>query len=546
MALELKLHSPAGAESAVYQWPLAIGEDRDESTEFLDTIRWVCEDVPELKVIMEKHILKDYDMNSYDSMKSLCDRYNRAIDSIRQLWRGTPNERRLRTRPSTGLLKHILQISYNRAVDDPENLNQYEPFSPEVYGETSFELVEQMIDVIKFTKDDCFIDLGSGVGQVVLQVAAATQCQSCYGVEKAEWPAKYAEDMGAEYEKWMNFYGKIHCDYNLEKGDFLSDQWVETINSATVIFVNNFAFGPQVDHQLKLRFANIKEGARIVSSRSFCPLNFHITDRNLSDIGTIMKVEELSALPAAVSWTDKPFTYYLHTIDRSQLENYFKNLTNSVGGPKKVLGERQRKKAVETPDGTASETSQNQKLESKPAKVKLLQSRSFRRKRGNTKENIDSRTLRPVIQRHIRHTTRGNSSQGRNHKDKTLSENVRPRRKFLTKFKKGQRKTALARRGKARVSSSAMSALDIFHKEAVMTATLNGYQRPESFNDKSMLTTLSVKKENNATWCPPHATCIQEALQKLIGMSITSHYQTKTMKTTGFRFVVKKQSWPES
>lgn len=33
----------------------------------------------------------------------------------------------------------------------------------------------------------------TGVGQVVLQVAAATQCRSCYGIEKAEWPAKYAE-----------------------------------------------------------------------------------------------------------------------------------------------------------------------------------------------------------------------------------------------------------------------------------------------------------------------------------------------------------------
>jgi len=33
----------------------------------------------------------------------------------------------------------------------------------------------------------------TGVGQVVLQVAAATQCKSCYGIEKAEWPAKYAE-----------------------------------------------------------------------------------------------------------------------------------------------------------------------------------------------------------------------------------------------------------------------------------------------------------------------------------------------------------------
>jgi len=37
-------------------------------------------------------------------------------------------------------------------------------------------------------------DVGvEGVGQVILQVAAATQCKSCYGIEKAEWPAKYAE-----------------------------------------------------------------------------------------------------------------------------------------------------------------------------------------------------------------------------------------------------------------------------------------------------------------------------------------------------------------
>ena len=34
--------------------------------------------------------------------------------------------------------------------------------------------------------------------------------------------------------------------------------------------------------QLKLRFANMKEGAKVVSSKAFCPLNFRITDRNLS------------------------------------------------------------------------------------------------------------------------------------------------------------------------------------------------------------------------------------------------------------------------
>jgi len=35
--------------------------------------------------------------------------------------------------------------------------------------------------------------VGTGVGQVIMQVAAVTQCKSCYGIEKAEWPAKYAE-----------------------------------------------------------------------------------------------------------------------------------------------------------------------------------------------------------------------------------------------------------------------------------------------------------------------------------------------------------------
>lgn len=32
-----------------------------------------------------------------------------------------------------------------------------------------------------------------GVGQVVLQVAASGNVRECYGVEKAEIPAKYAE-----------------------------------------------------------------------------------------------------------------------------------------------------------------------------------------------------------------------------------------------------------------------------------------------------------------------------------------------------------------
>lgn len=88
--------------------------------------------------------------------------------------------------------------------------------------------------------------------------------------------------MDSNFKKWMEWYGKHYGDYQLIKGDFLNEEHREKIVSATIVFVNNFAFGPTVDHMLKERFADLKDGARIVSSKSFCPLNFRITDRNLS------------------------------------------------------------------------------------------------------------------------------------------------------------------------------------------------------------------------------------------------------------------------
>uniref|UniRef100_A0AAX7T038 Histone-lysine N-methyltransferase, H3 lysine-79 specific n=1 Tax=Astatotilapia calliptera TaxID=8154 RepID=A0AAX7T038_ASTCA len=329
--LELKLKSPVGAEPAGYPWPLPVyvsDKHHDAAHEIIETIRWVCEEIPDLKLAMENYVLIDYDTKSFESMQRLCDKYNRAIDSIHQLWKGTTQPMKLNKRPSNGLLRHILQQVYNHSVTDPEKLNNYEPFSPEVYGETSFDLVAQIIDEMEMMEEDTFVDLGSGVGQVVLQVAAATNCKHYYGVEKADIPATYAETMHKEFKKWMKWYGKKHGEYTLERGDFLSEEWKERIANTSIIFVNNFAFGPEVDHQLKERFANMKEGGKIVSSKPFAPLNFRINSRNLSDIGTIMRVVELSPLRGSVSWTGKPVSYYLHTIDRTILENYFASLKN--------------------------------------------------------------------------------------------------------------------------------------------------------------------------------------------------------------------------
>ena len=84
------------------------------------------------------------------------------------------------------------------------------------------------------------------------------------------------------FKFWMAFYGKIYSPFRLVHGDFLEQQFRSDILQSSIVFVNNFAFGPEVDQHLKDIFADLNDGARIFSSKSFCALNFRITDRNLS------------------------------------------------------------------------------------------------------------------------------------------------------------------------------------------------------------------------------------------------------------------------
>ena len=49
----------------------------------------------------------------------------------------------------------------------------------------------------------------------------------------------------------MRWWGKHYGEYELLKGYFLDQIHSEKVHSANVIFVNNFAFGPKLDHQLK-------------------------------------------------------------------------------------------------------------------------------------------------------------------------------------------------------------------------------------------------------------------------------------------------------
>ena len=146
---------------------------------------------------------RDDDTASYDAcLRSLCAAFNAWSDKCRM----APSSSSSSTsetdngRASQELVNFLMPLIYNRAVAEPSKLNQYKQFSPQVYGETGLDIVNELLERVHLQPSDIFVDLGSGVGNVVLHVAALARCRVCYGFEKAEWPAFYAN---VSYSKFV-------------------------------------------------------------------------------------------------------------------------------------------------------------------------------------------------------------------------------------------------------------------------------------------------------------------------------------------------------
>lgn len=52
------------------------------------------------------------------------------------------------------------------------------------------------------------------------------------------------------FRLWMSFYGKVYSPFKLVHGDFLEEKNVPEILQSTIVFVNNFAFGPGTKRDL--------------------------------------------------------------------------------------------------------------------------------------------------------------------------------------------------------------------------------------------------------------------------------------------------------
>jgi H3 lysine-79-specific histone-lysine N-methyltransferase len=141
------------------------------------------------------------------------------------------------------VLLRIIEENYQRSVGpNVPKLKRYEAFSSTVYGELMPSLVYEMVQITKLNENSLFLDLGSGVGNVVVQASLQTGCTS-YGIELLPEPAAVARNMLEHLKVRCNMWGLRFGNVELEEGNMLESRRVdELIPKADVVLVDNKVF----------------------------------------------------------------------------------------------------------------------------------------------------------------------------------------------------------------------------------------------------------------------------------------------------------------
>lgn len=219
------------------------------------------------------------------------------------------------------LVQHIVKGQiYSRTVSPKvDSVRKYEGFSDNVYGELLPKFLSRIFRETQLKSDQIFVDLGSGVGNCVLQAALEIGCES-WGCEVMKNPATLAEASAREFPSRCKMWGIKPGAVHLYQDDFASNIPIrEILKKADVVLVNNQAFTPELNDKLKYIFLDLKEGCQIVSLKYFRDPLHKVKETNINDPVNVLRVSEKERFSGMVSWSDDPGKWYLQVKDMSEL-----------------------------------------------------------------------------------------------------------------------------------------------------------------------------------------------------------------------------------
>jgi H3 lysine-79-specific histone-lysine N-methyltransferase len=248
--------------------------------------------------------------------------YNREIERLRRSG-AIAKHLDATHRLNLPLVERILTQIYARTVSPRvESLRQYENGTDNVYGELLPRFISTIFKETRLKSGQVFVDLGSGVGNVVLQAALEIGCES-WGCEMMANACDLAELQQTEFRARCRLWGIAPGKTHLVRGDFLQEQSIiDVLKRADVVLINNQAFTPQLNNEIINHFLDMKEGCQIVSLKSFVPAGHKIQSRNLYSPINLLKVKQLNYWSNSVSWTDVGGTYFIATKDSSRLRAF--------------------------------------------------------------------------------------------------------------------------------------------------------------------------------------------------------------------------------
>ncbi|GAA5837410.1 hypothetical protein JCM11251_002102 [Rhodosporidiobolus azoricus] len=254
------------------------------------------------------------------------------------------------------LWQKVFYQCYDRMVGpEVEKLREYEAFSSFVYGELLPGFLNEIFEKTHLGPGKVFVDLGSGVGNCVVQAALATGAES-YGFELMAHASRLARMQLTEAEKRFRMWGLSGGAMKVVEGDFCSHPDVfQVMRRADVVLVNNEVFTSDLNQKLSWLFLELPPSAKIVSLKPFVSKNFKITSHSVgSPFAILAQSPPMRYKPGSVSWKMEGGTYFLSRVDRTRVERFEKKEREREGKRVRQLKERKERREGSNASGSGS------------------------------------------------------------------------------------------------------------------------------------------------------------------------------------------------
>jgi H3 lysine-79-specific histone-lysine N-methyltransferase len=258
--------------------------------------------------------------------KEAVDAYNITIKSMMKDGSLARNLDKVHSLPIK-TVRTLLQQVYDRAVSPQVDIlkkrhAEVENEKDNTYGELRPDFVSEALTLAGLKSDQVFVDLGSGVGNVVLQAALEFGCES-FGCEMVDNADKLAQLQSKEFATRCQMWGIKSGKVQLEHGSFFDNgETIKAISRADVILVNNEVFSADTNNGLVHMFLDCKDGCKIVSLQPFVEPGHEITDRNQNDPRHQLEVEQQRYYQDWVSWKSEEGDYYISTKNSKRVEAF--------------------------------------------------------------------------------------------------------------------------------------------------------------------------------------------------------------------------------